>query len=81
MYIETLGSLPEIAWEEKGMAKKGRRFDRNGKNDLVESALRIVQRCCIAGVKTLQRLHNQYQHITIPRGTPSKIRIIIPLIC
>jgi len=31
--IETLDSLPEIAWEEKGMAEKGRRFDKNGKND------------------------------------------------
>jgi len=29
---KTLGS-PEIAWEEKGMAEKGRRFDKNGKND------------------------------------------------
>ena len=36
--IETLGSLPEMALEEKGMAEKGRRFDKNGKKELVESA-------------------------------------------
>jgi len=31
--IETLGSLPEITWEEKGMAENGRRFDKKGRND------------------------------------------------
>jgi len=31
--IETLGSLPKMALEEKRMAEKGRRFDKNGKKD------------------------------------------------
>jgi hypothetical protein len=31
--IETLGSLPEMALKEKGMALKGKRFDKNGKKD------------------------------------------------
>ena len=31
--IETLGSLPEMALKEKGMAKKEKRFDKNGKKD------------------------------------------------
>jgi hypothetical protein len=31
--IETLGSLPEMALKEKGMAEKGKRLDKNGKKD------------------------------------------------
>jgi len=66
------GSLPEIAWEEKGWLRKEEDLTKMERMICRERPKNSAE-MLYSSVKTLQRLHNQYQHITIPRGTHPKI--------